>query len=179
MFTGGAFAHSIGIATAGRQGRRTGREGVGDDPLRDNFGRLHALHVAALTRHLIECRRACDGDLDLFLVMTIIGERTFPPRSAPASMSHDDFVEGSVDSLQPAAINLQSIADYSGIPRETVRRKIEALIEKGWVRRDERKFVTATDRAKECLLGLTQSELRYIRDMEAALATVRRDAGAR
>lgn len=143
---------------------------MGEEALRRNFGKLHALHVAALTRHLIECRRACDGDLDLFLVLTIIGERTFTARNAPDAMSHAEFFERSVDSLQPAAINLQSIADYSGIPRETVRRKIDTLIDKGWVQRDASKFVTATDKAKENLFGLTESVVRYLREVEAAFA---------
>jgi hypothetical protein len=46
--------------------------------LQDDYGRLHATHVAALVRHLIECRRACGGDLDLFLVLTIIGNAASP-----------------------------------------------------------------------------------------------------
>lgn len=143
------------------------------DRLERNFGKLHALHVSAFTRHLIECRRACDGDLDLFLVLTIIGERTFSPRFAPDAMSHTEFLEGTVESVEPLAINLQSIADYSGIPRETVRRKVETLIEKGWVMRDERKFVTATDKANDSLVGLTESTLRYLRDLEIALEASR------
>lgn len=142
---------------------------MSEEGLRKNFGRLHARHVAALTRHLIECRRVCDGDLDLFLVLSIIGERTFTARNVPDDMSHDQFLTGTVRDLEPAAINLQSIADYSGIPRETVRRKIETLIEKGWVERDERRFVTATDKANESLRGLTESTLRYLRDLETAL----------
>lgn len=146
-----------------------------DDALSRNFGKLHALHVAALTRHLIECRRVFDGDLDLFLVLTIIGERTFSVRSAPEGMSLEDFASASVTSVQPAAINLQSISDFSGIPRETVRRKIDTLIAKGWVRRDERKFVTATDKAKENLYELTQSAVRYLRDLSPALAALRED----
>lgn len=140
------------------------------DRLERNFGKVHALHVAAFTRHLIECRRACDGDLDLFLVLTIIGERTFSPRSAPDQMSHSEFLEGTVDAVEPLAINLQSIADYSGIPRETVRRKIEQLIAKGWVRRDELRFVTATDQANDELRDLTASMLRYLREIESAIA---------
>lgn len=131
------------------------------------------MHVAALTRHLVECRRIFDGDLDLFLVLTIIGERTFTARNAPKSMSHADFLEGSVRNLAPAAINLQSIADYSGIPRETVRRKVETLIDKGWVVRDARKYVTATDQAKDSLVSLTESALRYLRDLEVALDQAR------
>lgn len=141
-----------------------------EDALRRNFGKVHALHVAALTRHLVECRRVCDGDFDLFLVLTIIGERTFTARKAPDAMSHAEFVSRSVDTLEPAAINLQSIADYSGIPRETVRRKIEILLAKGWIQRDARKFVTVTDKAKDNLFGLTESSVRYLRDVEAALA---------
>ncbi len=138
------------------------------DRLERNFGRLHALHVAALARHLIECRRACGGDMDLFLVLTIIGERTFSPGMVPDSMTHADFLGGSVRSFEPMAINLQSIADFSGIPRETVRRKIEQLIAKGWVQRDELRFVTATDQANNELRDLTASTLRYLREIEAA-----------
>ena len=140
------------------------------DRLERNFGKLHAVHVSAFARHLIECRRACDGDLDMFLVLTIIGERTFSPRYAPDAMSHSEFLEGSVESVEPLAINLQSIADYSGIPRETVRRKIEQLIARGWVRRDELRFVTATDQANDELRDLTASTLHYLREMETALA---------
>lgn len=139
------------------------------DVLHDNFGKLHARHVAALTRHLVECRKTFGGDLDLFLVMTIIGERTFTARNAPDAMTRDDFLQGSVNDLEPAAINLQSIADYSGIPRETVRRKIEKLLAMGWIVRDERRFVTVTDAAKLSLQDLTDSSLRYVRELIATL----------
>lgn len=142
---------------------------MSEESLRRNFGKLHALHVEALARHLIECRRVCDGDLDLFLVLTIIGERTFSAHNAPESMTHEQFLSGSVVETPASAINLQSIADYSGIPRETVRRKIEILVKKGWVVRDEHRFVTATDKANESLRGLTESTVRYLRDIEAAL----------
>jgi DNA-binding MarR family transcriptional regulator len=162
-----------------RQARTSGREmppstyrqemDVSEEALRKNFGRLHVLHVEALTRHLVECRRVCDGDLDLFLVLMIIGERTFNSRNAPPKMSLAEFFDGRVANLAPTAINLQSIADYSGIPRETVRRKLDSLIEKGWVARDERKFISATDKARENLVDLTTSSLRYLRAMEVAL----------
>jgi CRP-like cAMP-binding protein len=125
--------------------------------------------VAALTRHLVECRQAFGGDLDLFLVMTIIGERTFPAKSAPDDMSQADFLHGHVGDTEAAAINQQSIADYSGIPRETVRRKIETLIGKGWVQRDDRKLLTATDKANEELIPLTESTVRYLREIQTAL----------
>jgi len=145
--------------------------------LRENFGRLHALHVPALARHLIACRAACDGDLDLFLVLTIIGERCFTPQHAPETMSHSEFIERPVATVAPVAINVQSIADYSGIPRETVRRKIDILIDKGWIRRDARKFITVTDAAKDNLFDLTESALRYLADVDAAIRASRPAAG--
>jgi len=134
-----------------------------------NFGKLHALHVAGLTRHLIACRDAFGGDLDLFLVFTIIGERSFTPRNAPAAMTVEEFRTSPVRTVRSVAINLQSIADYSGIPRETVRRKVRALIERGWIERDGQGLIAVTDRAKEALEGLTESSLRYLGDLGSAL----------
>ncbi len=142
---------------------------MSEEKLRQHFGKVHAQHVAALTRHLIACRRVFDGDLDLFLVLTIIGERTFTARNAPDEMTHADFIERSVDSLQPAAINLQSIADYSGIPRETVRRKIQILLSKGWIIQDARKFITVTDKAKISLGELTESSLKYLVNLDKSI----------
>lgn len=138
-----------------------------DDSLPESgFGQRHARHVAAFTRHLIQCREAFDGDLDLFLVMTIIGERTFPARNAPEVMSQAEFLHGHVEDTKAVAINQQSIADYSGIPRETVRRKIDNLIEKGWVKRDVHKLLTATDKANADLQQLTDSTVRYLREIQ-------------
>lgn len=48
-----------------------------------------------------------------------------------------DDVERRGKLLQPC--NVLSIAEATGIPRETVRRKVAHLIEKGWLARDERK----------------------------------------
>jgi hypothetical protein len=136
------------------------------------FGKLHAGHSGALTRYLVECRRACDGDLDLFLIMAIVGERTFNAAHAPESMSHSEFVSGTVGQIEPLPINLQSIADFSGIPRETVRRKLELLIARGWVVRGQHGYVTATDEANHALAGLTRSTVRYLGDMEAMLQSI-------
>lgn len=137
--------------------------------LSSNFGKLHAHHVAALTRHLVACRAAFDGDLDLFLVLTIIGERSFTPRNAPNGMTEAQFRASTVDQVTPVAINLQSIADFSGIARETVRRKIGVLIERGWVRRSAHGLLTVTDKARDDLQALTDSSARYLREVLGAL----------
>jgi DeoR/GlpR family transcriptional regulator of sugar metabolism len=62
------------------------------------------------------------------------------------------------------------MAHYSGFPRETVRRKINILVQKGWVTRDEGGAITATQRAKEELAPLTLTSLVYLTRMKATLA---------
>lgn len=139
-----------------------------DTHLREHFGQIHAQNVAALSRHLITCRRFFDGDLDLFLDLMIIGERTFSRRNAP-DISFEQWQKATVRSIKQEAINLQSIADYSGIPRETVRRKVETLVARGWVERDGRKYIAATDKARDELMALTESNLRYLAELRETL----------
>ena len=138
-------------------------------PMDTRFGKLHARHSATLTRYLVECRRACDGDLDMFLIMAIIGERTFSARNAPESMSHSQFVSGTAGTIEALPINLQAIADFSGIPRETARRQLEQLINRGWVERSNQGYVPATDAANHALQGLTLSTVRYLNDLAEML----------
>lgn len=141
-----------------------------DEQLTENFGRIWPQHVASLTQFLIDCRRYFDGDLDLFLVLCVIGDRTFSARHAPPDMNFESWSGAKVEDVRSVDINVQSLADFSGIPRETVRRKLNILVEKGWVARDERGFITATERAKMDLAPLTMSSLVYLSRMKRTLA---------
>lgn len=134
-----------------------------------NFGKLHARHAGIFTRYMVECRRASDGDLDLFLVMATIGERSFNERHAPDAMSLEAFVGGTVGKVETLPINVQSISDFTGIPRETVRRKIDILLKRGWIERDYRKYFTATDNANQAFLKLTKITEKYLRDLTIAI----------
>jgi hypothetical protein len=81
--------------------------------------------------HMMTVMRAtCGGDLERALVMTVITLR---------ASRHPDFrkletIAPEDDGPLPSfAINVRSIADSTGIPKETVRRKAKQLIEAGWV----------------------------------------------
>ena len=65
---------------------------------------------------------------------------------------------------------MNSLTHYSGIPRETVRRKIGFLIEKGWVVRVEGNLIVTTQRAKERLGLLTLSSLTFLTRLKGTLA---------
>lgn len=140
-----------------------------DNDLLANFGRVWPRHVARLTQFLIECRQHFDGDLDLFLLMCVIGDRTFAERHVPQDMTFDSWNTEKVKEVRSEDINVQSISNFSGMPRETVRRKLNTLLDKGWVVRDEKGFIRATEKAKKDLDPLTRSSLVYLSAMRAIL----------
>lgn len=82
-----------------------------------------------------------DGDMVEIIVLGEISlrnvDRFFRKGGAdvPEKLLDDADRRGTL--LQPC--NVLSIAEATGIPRETVRRKVAHLIEKGWLARDERK----------------------------------------
>lgn len=136
-----------------------------EDEIKAAFGKVWPAHVASITKFLIECRKTFDGDLDLFLVLAVIGDRTFSKRHADPSIDFETFQQGSAKPTQPLDINIRSIADYSGIPRETVRRKITELEAKGWVQRSPDGYITATRKASAELEPLTRASISYVAGM--------------
>lgn len=133
--------------------------------IRANFGLIWPRHVESLTRFLIECRRHFDGDLDMFLVLAVIGDRSFAASRASAELTYPELLDVNRKPTEPEALNVFSISQFSGIPRETVRRKVNQLIEKGWVERDEQGFVRATRKAAIDLHPLTEISFEYLARM--------------
>lgn len=137
------------------------------------FGKVWPVHVHSLTRFLIECRRVFDDDLDMFLVLAVIGERTYSQQHADPTLTYEEFQAGKAAMTPPKDINLRSIAEFSGIPRETVRRKIAELSDKGWLTRNSEGSLVATRKASKDLQPLTAASITYIAEMmtllEAAL----------
>lgn len=136
-----------------------------------DFGKFWPVHVASLTKFLIECRKHFDGDMDLFIVMCVVGDRTFSEMRANKDIHFEDWQSSMENEIIPKDINTLSISEYSGIPRETVRRKVNSLIQKGWIARDENGFLQATQKAKIDLESLTLCSLRYIEKMFVLINT--------
>ncbi len=147
-----------------------GEEHLSESDIGRDFGRIWPAHVENFTSFLIQCRRHFDGDLDRFLVLAVIGDRTFPSKNAPENFTVDDFGRLTTGDVNPVPINLQSIADYSGIPRETVRRKLRDLMALGWITRDERGNFLTTEKAAADLAPLTEISVSYLAKMKAILA---------
>lgn len=110
------------------------------------FGYMSMLKSRFVVPHLIALYERFDGDLLLALVLGEIAIRNMQgifqvrpeePYTVLDREAERAFVEQrfSVERMRPA--NTISIAMATGIPRETVRRKIDKLVERGWVDRHE------------------------------------------
>jgi hypothetical protein len=145
-------------------------EGTGNTPpridehwVRARLNRLWPVHNASLAELLIVLRRQFDGDLDAMLILLLVGLGARPD-NWPGVLMHGQ------EQVRPGrGINTQSLADISGIPRESVRRKLLFLEEKGWISRNDRGRWHVTEGAAQDLNESTQVSISYfVRIFEAA-----------
>jgi len=147
----------------------------GDDWLWPYFSRIYPVHVAAFARLMIALRRNFDGDLDLMLVLTVIGDRWHHRLLSPWDPREDRRGAAPIRDADRARINTNSVAAYTGIPRETVRRKVAQLVERGWVARGPYGDLRPTDRCARDLEPATAAAMAYIRSLVTACDAVRGD----
>ncbi|MCY1128541.1 helix-turn-helix domain-containing protein [Frigidibacter sp. RF13] len=146
--------------------------------VRKAFTSLWPVHLSSFNKLLIQLRTAFDGDFDLMLVLAVIGERTRPESWQPEPKTYRQLTRRSGDQHLQVAINIQSVAEYSGIPRETVRRKVRALQEKGWVERDGEGLLTISSSAAADLEQSTMHSIRYLAAISSAIQAINRDKSA-
>ena len=84
---------------------------------------------------LLLSRDYCGGDIDKFLVLLVVGIRTTEHQQF-AGYSKAQLMSGDLDILPGLGTNARSIAASTGIPKETVRRKVAELVEAGWIARE-------------------------------------------
>jgi len=141
--------------------------------IRDNFHAIWPVHLEGFTHLLVQLRTRFDGDLDLLLVLAVIGSRTRPERWSPSLTDLGKMTrESDRDGIQ-FPINVQSVADFSGIPRETVRRKVKARQNRGWVTRAADGRLAVTRRAGEELEGATGNTITYLASLLVVFEAVR------
>jgi hypothetical protein len=90
-----------------------------------------------LTEHLIRVHAAFEGDLTAALVLGTIGQhyiqRFYDERARDSPVGLDRLVDDGEHVSRVRACNALSVSAATGIPRETVRRKVRWLERKGWV----------------------------------------------
>lgn len=136
--------------------------------LLEHFGDLWPVYNHGFTAMLIECRKHFNGDMDQLMIMSVIGERTLT-RERASGLTYDDFVAGQRSPGLPKRINLQSIADSTGIPRETARRKVRKLIKRGWIEKDPDGSFRVSENAVAELQPATELALGHLFDIGRAM----------
>jgi hypothetical protein len=104
------------------------------EALREQNPQLPDLLLEPVLRYLLTVREGTDGDIELKIVILIIAIRTVE-HSDFSSLSMRDRLED-VPVFPSLGVNIHSIAESSGIPRETVRRKVARLVRDGWIVRE-------------------------------------------
>jgi hypothetical protein len=88
-----------------------------------------------LVNFLTVARQLVQNDTDKALLLLVIIVRAgLHPEFR--KLSPPDIAAGRIDQLPTLGINLRSLAESTGIPKETVRRKVQDLIDAGWVARN-------------------------------------------
>ena len=109
---------------------------IASDLLRQQLTAMHAIY------------EIFGGDFEAFFILAVIAQRTAEHQAfkACALSEHLGEPERPLPSL---TTNVRSVAQSTGIPEETVRRKVLALIERGWIQRTGRRLSYTTKGAQE------------------------------
>ena len=129
--------------------------------------RINALwpaHTQALAELLIALRRDFEGDLDALLILLVISIGT-------ESQNWEQVLDGSIDGKAGRPTNTTSLAEITGIPRESVRRKATKLVERGLLARGSRGDYLLEDNIALRFETGTSAARRYLERIARALQT--------
>lgn len=123
--------------------------------------------VEMLTEHLSECSKTFEGDLTEMLVLALIGQvqlKELIDATKPVNLN----------AVESEGISSSRISDVTGLPRQTVRRKLSKMQEKGWIAqgKDHRWRLVFRDGqavAAEALAGLFERGLDRVKRLNAKI----------
>jgi hypothetical protein len=91
------------------------------------------------------------NDLDKVIILAVIGQRLLD-RETQAAGSGEEIAQNEIAINKPGLINIESVANSTGIPRESVRRKVGELARAGWIERLDDGGLTILPKAVDRLL---------------------------
>jgi hypothetical protein len=117
------------------------------DPLSDPaqfeaaFQRAFSIVAFIANRHLVDhmmrASRAFDIDFEMLVIWAVVAHQNaahlMPPGSMPSAVLTDVGVLPDTATPQMRPLRLRDVAQITGIPRETARRKLGKLQKRGWL----------------------------------------------
>jgi hypothetical protein len=112
--------------------RRKSRSDALSEAFREDYFKYQYRFVEFFAEHLSDVSRAFGGDLQQVMVLAILGQMRLRAKHEAAARGAPPAEETGRDGTTASRI-----ADVTGIPRETVRRKLHVMRDKGWILRGE------------------------------------------
>jgi hypothetical protein len=144
------------------------------DLLSQNYGLVAKDLFTPLLDVFGAARTAFDGDVEKAVVLLEVAVRTMQD----PSLSHLDLktvLSGAIESYPSLSTNMRSVADSSGIPKETVRRKVAALVEDGLILRHGNNLSLST-KATPAMTPIRDALLKLaVRNYETVSSLQKRD----
>lgn len=137
---------------------------VVDGVIDRNFHDIQPAWVEDHLRLLLFLRRKFGNDLDKVIILAVIGQVMFA-RGEPVGEGYHDILVSQEEYHADHLTNVESIAMATGIPRESVRRKVCELIDQGWVKRDGKRRLLVTNLATIELEEGTRITFRMMSDL--------------
>lgn len=121
------------------------------------MGRFHSEHLVRVY-HLFE------GDLSAAIVFATVAQhnvqRFYDEIARHSDAGFDELVESSQHLAHLRHCNALSVSAATGVPRETVRRKVRMLEEKGWLKVGERGELLIAPRISKRFVSFDQDTAR-------------------
>lgn len=102
------------------------------DLIADAYPRIATDLLGEQLRLLQISRAYCGNDLDKFLILIVVGLRSADHPEFKAR-TPDELVGTYLDVFPGYGTNVRSVSESLGLPRETTRRKIQDLVDTGWL----------------------------------------------
>jgi hypothetical protein len=133
----------------------------------DRFDDIYPTYRTAFARLLVSLRDDLDGDLDSLLVLLTLSHGT-------ALQNWRNTLMGRTEQAGVVRMtNTLSISQATGIPRESVRRKLATMEAKGWILRDADGNWVPTRRSVEDLRKGSLETIGFIRTLVASARAAR------
>lgn len=127
---------------------------------------------------MVMWRSAFDGDLEKVMIVSAVIDQGMKA-SGFAEQSYESYLGSFIFENQAPPTNVQSIADFTGIPRETVRRKVNDLCAKGWLDRDKDGAVRLAIQGALDLAPQLREMARQLEKLSAAISDTLRNGDFR
>ena len=144
-----------------------GQDQITNEWVMDRFDDIYPAYRTAFARLLVTLRKEFDGDLDAMLVLLTLSLGT-------ERENWGEVLLGQAERAGAVRVtNTLSISQATGIPRETVRRKLDSMTAKGWIERDAQRSWVPTARAAEDLRAGSRETIDFIRALLSAARAAR------